>query len=129
MTKTTVMSSALADTSARGFSHGVRTGNLFFLAGQCGADTEPSPGQSVIEHQTRRVFERMAIVLAEAGGTLDDLVTMTVFITDVRYGEEFVALRAAILGKEFPASALITVSSLTPPNGVIEIQGIAILES
>lgn len=126
--KTFVMSSALADTSARGFSHGVRVGNMFFLAGQTGADTEQPPDQSVIEHQTRRVFERMATVLAEVGGTLADLVTMTVFITDVRYGEEFVALRAKILEKDFPASALITVTSLTPPSGVIEIQAIAVLE-
>lgn len=128
MSKTTVMSTHLLDTSPRGFSHAVKVGNMYFLAGQTGADTERPPGQSVIEHQTRRVFERMAIVLAEVGATLDNLVTMTVFITDVRYGEEFVALRAKILQRDFPASALITVSSLTPPQGVIEIQAIAVLD-
>ncbi|WP_197375276.1 RidA family protein [Mycolicibacterium baixiangningiae] len=122
------MSKALIDTSPRGFSHGVKSGNLFFMAGQTGADTDQPPDVSVIEHQTRRVFERMAIVLAEVGATLDNLVTMTVFITDVRYGEEFVKVRAKILGKDFPASALITVSSLTPPRGVIEIQAIAVLD-
>jgi 2-iminobutanoate/2-iminopropanoate deaminase len=129
MTKTTVMSPALTDTSPRGFSHGVRVGDMFFLAGQCGADVEPTPGQSVLEHQTRRVFERMAVVLAEVGATLDDLVTMTVFITDVRYGEEFVALRAKLLERNFPASALITVSGLSTPAAIIEIQGIAMLGS
>ena len=128
MEKTIVMPPELEDTSLRGYSHGVKVDNLYFLAGQCGVDGTPDPSQSVIEQQTRRIFDRMSIILGEVGGTLDNLVTMTVFITDVRHGAEFVKLRAEILQKDFPGSALITISNLMPPNGVIEIQAIAVLD-
>jgi enamine deaminase RidA (YjgF/YER057c/UK114 family) len=128
MEKTIVMPPELEDTSPRGYSHGVKVGDLYFMAGQCGVDGTPEPGQSELEHQTRRIFERLAIILDKVGGTLDDIVTMTVFLTDVRYGAEFVKLRAEILEKDFPASALVTVSNLMPPTGVIEIQAIAVLD-
>jgi len=52
-------------------------------------------------------------------------VTMTVFITDIRYGDEFVRLRGEILKHDFPASALISVSHLASPDALLEIQAIA----
>jgi enamine deaminase RidA (YjgF/YER057c/UK114 family) len=51
-----------------------------------------------------------------------------VFITDIRYGDEFVRLRAEILGRDFPASALIGVSHLANPEALLEIQAIAVLD-
>ncbi|HTE86627.1 MAG TPA: RidA family protein [Dehalococcoidia bacterium] len=80
------------------------------------------------ELQTRRVFERMRTILEAAGGSLDNLVTMTVFVTDIRHGDEFVRLRGEILKRDFPASALIGVSHLANPDALIEIQAIATLD-
>ncbi|PYR93635.1 MAG: hypothetical protein DMG19_01355 [Acidobacteria bacterium] len=57
----------------------------------------------------------------------NDIVTMTVFITDVRLGPEFLRIRKEILGRDFPASALIGVSRLMPVDGLLEIQAIAVL--
>lgn len=129
MAKEIIRAAGLADPSAtRAYSLGVRAGNLLFLAGQLGLDAEARPGQGRFEAQTRRVFERMQTILEAAGGSLDDLVTMTVFITDIRYGDEFVRLRGEILGRDFPASALIGVSQLANPEALIEIQAIAALE-
>jgi 2-iminobutanoate/2-iminopropanoate deaminase len=127
--KQIIRSSTLPDPSAtRAYSHGVRVGNLLFLAGQLGHDVEPRPGMGRFEAQTRRVFARMETILETAGGSLDDLVTMTVFITDMRYGDEFVRLRGEILQRDFPASALIGVSHLAHPDALLEIQAIAALE-
>jgi 2-iminobutanoate/2-iminopropanoate deaminase len=112
----------------RAYSHGVRTGNALYLAGQTGSDAQPSGGQGRFEAQTRRAFERMRLILEAAGGTLDNLVTMTVFVTDIRYGDEFVRLRGEILRRDFPASALIGVSQLANPEALIEIQAIAVLD-
>jgi 2-iminobutanoate/2-iminopropanoate deaminase len=53
---------------------------------------------------------------------------MTVFITDVRYGDEFVRLRGEILQRDFPASALIGVSHLASPEALLEIQAVAALD-
>ena len=70
----------------------------------------------------------MQTILEAAGGSLDNLVTMTVFITDMRFGDEFVRLRGEILQRDFPASALIGVSQLANPDALIEIQAIAALD-
>lgn len=129
MAKQIIRASALPDPSAtRAYSQGVRAGNLLFLAGQLGHDAEVRAGQGRFEAQTRRVFERMGLILEAAGGSLDDLVTMTVFVTDMRYGDEFVRLRGEILKRDFPASALIGVSSLASLDALIEIQAIAAME-
>lgn len=57
---------------------------MLFLAGQTGHDAQAQPGVGRFEAQTRRTFERMRLILETAGGSLDDLVTMTVFVTDIR---------------------------------------------
>jgi 2-iminobutanoate/2-iminopropanoate deaminase len=128
MAKTIVRADSLADPTARAYSHGVRMGNLLFLAGQTGIDANRQTAAGDFAAQTRQAFANMETVLKAAGGTLDNLVTMTVFITDMRYGNEFVKLRGEILKRDFPASALIGVSQLAPPNGLIEIQAIAALD-
>jgi len=70
----------------------------------------------------------MRLILEAAGGSLDDLVTMTVFVTDIRYGDEFVRLRGEILKRDFPASALIGIAQLAAPEALIEVQAVAVLD-
>jgi len=65
--------------------------------------------------------------LKAQGGSLKDMVTMTVFITDARNGDRFVAIRKEIFKECFPASALITVSGLAVPGLLVEVQGIAVI--
>ena len=80
------------------------------------------------ERQTRTCFELIGRTLAQAGGNLKHLVTMTVYLSDGRYGDRFVAIRKEFFpdGK-FPCSALLTISGFAHPGMVIEIQGIAII--
>ena len=130
MLKQIIQPAALPDPSrTRAYSHGVKSGNLLFLAGQTGHDAAPTAAGSRFEAQTRRTFERMQSILEAAGGTLDNLVTMTVFVTDIRFGDEFVRLRGEILKRDFPASALIGISQLANPDALIEIQAVAVLEA
>jgi 2-iminobutanoate/2-iminopropanoate deaminase len=116
---------------ARAFSPAVITegGRTIWLAGQ--TVTEDANGASLagnFEGQVREVFARIGQTLEEAGGKLADLVTMTVYITDVRYGDRFTELRREIFGDNFPASALITVTGLARPGMVVEVQGIAVID-
>jgi 2-iminobutanoate/2-iminopropanoate deaminase len=130
MPKQIIQPAVLSDPSpTRAYSHGIRTGNLLFLAGQTGHDAAATGAASRFEAQTRRAFERIQLILESAGGTLDNLVTMTVFVTDIRFGDEFVKLRGEILKRDFPASALIGVSQLANPEALIEIQAVAVLEA
>lgn len=114
----------------RGYSQAVVTegGKTIWLAGQVGA--ADASGRSLagdFDGQVREVFSRLGQTLEEAGGTLADMVTMTVFITDARYGDRFTQLRKGIFGDNFPASALITVAGLARPEMLVEVQGIAVI--
>ena len=115
---------------ARGYSQAVITagGRTVWLAGQVGASD--ASGRSLardFDGQVREVFSRLGQTLAEAGGKLGDMVTMTVFITDARYGDRFTQLRKEIFADNFPASALITVAGLARPEILVEVQGIAVV--
>ena len=79
------------------------------------------------EGQTRRAFALLAETLGRAGATLSDMVTMTVFINDGRYGTRFTEIRGEHFPHgRYPASALITVSGFAKPEMMVEIQGIAV---
>jgi len=115
---------------ARAYSQAVITegGRIVWLAGQVAA--EDSSGNSLagdFDGQVREVFARLNQTLEEAGGSLADMVTMTVFITDARYGDRFTELRKETFGDNFPASALITVAGLARPEMLVEVQGIAMI--
>jgi enamine deaminase RidA (YjgF/YER057c/UK114 family) len=116
---------------ARAFSPAVITegGRTVWLAGQ--TVTEDANGASLagnFDGQVREIFVRLGKTLEEAGGKLADLVTMTVFITDTRYGDRFTELRREIFGDNFPASALITVTGLARLGMVVEVQGVAVID-
>jgi 2-iminobutanoate/2-iminopropanoate deaminase len=115
---------------ARAYSQAVITegGRIVWLAGQVGA--ADASGRSLagdFDGQVREVFSRLRQTLQEAGGTLADIVTMTVFITDARNGDRFTQLRKEIFGDNFPASALITIAGLARPEMLVEVQGIAVI--
>jgi 2-iminobutanoate/2-iminopropanoate deaminase len=108
----------------RAFSRAVSTegGKVLWLGGQTG-----SP-QLNFEGQVRAIFDALDKTIKANGGTgLKDMVTMTVFITDARYGNMLTDIRKEIFKECFPASALITVSGLAVPGLLVEIQGIAIV--
>ena len=108
----------------------VKGGTTVYLAG-IGAPID-AQGNSLAGNfaaQVHQVFARLQETLALVSGTLDDIVTMTVFITDPRYGDEFVAIRKQYFRRGFPGSALITVHSLARPEMLVEVQAIAVLDA
>ena len=105
----------------------VKGGTTVYLAGVGGASGLAS-GSLDFASQTRNAFGRLRQSLADAGGKLDDITTMTVFITDARYGDEFVKIRGEFFAEHYPCSALITVAGLARPEMLVEIQAIAVLD-
>jgi 2-iminobutanoate/2-iminopropanoate deaminase len=116
---------------SRAFSPGVITqgGKTVWLAGQTA--TRDEAGNDIsgnFEAQVRTVFSLLDKTLKKAGGSLANLVTMTVFINDPRLGDRFVEMRAGMFPDgNFPASAMITVSHFARPGMLIEIQGVAVI--
>ena len=114
---------------SRGYSQAVVTegGRAIWLAGQvAGEDAQGRSLAGNFDGQVRETFRRLGQTLEQAGGNLKSMVTMTVFITDARYGDRFTELRCEIFGDNFPASALITVAALARPEFLVEVQGIAV---
>ena len=115
----------------RAYSPAVITegGRIVWLAGQ--ATTTDGDGKDIsgnFEAQTHRVFALIDEIMRRAGGTLANLVTMTVFIKEPRYGDRFVELRKQKFPDgQYPGSALITVTNFARPGMEIEIQAIAVI--
>jgi 2-iminobutanoate/2-iminopropanoate deaminase len=116
---------------ARAFSPAViaEGGRTVYLAGQTTLTDESGANiAGNFEAQARTIFKLMDKTLQRAGGSLKNLATMTVFITDVRNGDRFVEIRKEMFPDgNFPASALITVTGLARPGMLIEIQGIGVI--
>ncbi|MGB0576636.1 MAG: RidA family protein [Alphaproteobacteria bacterium] len=116
---------------SRSYSPAVITegGKTVWLSGHLAWEDED--GNSLagdFEGQVRCVFRKLAATMVGAGGTLDDIVTMTAFITDVTNNTRFVEIRKEYFSEEsYPASTLITVAALNRPELEIEINAIAVI--
>ena len=72
-------------------------------------------------------MSKLDTTLKEAGATLADIVTMTIFITDVANNTRFVELRKEYFSHDsYPASTLVTVAALNRPELMVEINAVAI---
>lgn len=108
----------------------VKGGTLIFVAGHGGfVDDGGKSLAGDFEAQTRQTFKNLEATLKQAGASLKDLVTMTVFICDSRHGTKFTEMRRDIFGKNFPASALITCAGFARPEMMVEIQAIAMFDA
>jgi len=114
----------------RAYSPAVITegGKSIWVAGHTGAVDDA--GKSLagdFDAQVHQCFRNIEKTLAQAGAKLSDLVTMTVFLIDARYTTRMTELRREILGKDFPASAAITVAGFAQPQMMLEIQCVAVV--
>ena len=116
---------------SRAFSPAVITqgGRIVWLAGQTAArDPEGRDISGNFDAQVRTIFALIDATLKRAGGSLSNMVTMTVFINDPRHGDRFVEMRKDFFPDgNYPASALITVAHFARPGMLIEIQGVAVI--
>jgi len=116
---------------SRAYSPAVVTegGRIVWLAGQTATvDADGHDISGNFEAQTHRVFALIDQTLRRVGGSLANLVTMTVFIKEPRYGDRFVELRRRKFPDgNYPASALITVANFARPGMEIEIQAVAVI--
>ena len=100
---------------------------MIFVAGHTGqADDDGKSLAGDFDAQFRQTFRNIEKTLAQAGGTLRDMVTMTVFLSDAGHTTRMTELRTELFGSDFPASAAITVQGFAQPEMMIEVQGIAV---
>ena len=127
--KRVIQPKTLSDPRPR-YSQGIATtsGKLLFIAGQTASDKDGNVvGKGDIRAQTEQVFANLKAVLKGAGGTLDNLVMTTTYITDREYREGYNEVRRRQYKKTPPTSTLVIVKGLASPDYLIEIAGIAVL--
>ncbi len=109
------------------YSQAIRTGELVFLSGQIPLD--PVTMELVggdFETRARRVFDNLAAVVAAAGGSLDQIVKLTVFLTDLDNFETVNRVMEDYFAEPFPARAALGVASL-PKGADIEADAILVV--
>jgi enamine deaminase RidA (YjgF/YER057c/UK114 family) len=114
-----------------GYAHGILAGNTVFLGGQTALDKDMNIVPGGITEQFRQAFSNVLATLAEAGGRPQDLVSVTIYLTDVddymANGREIGRIWREMAGSEYPAMAGIGVTRLWQKEALIEIQGIAVI--
>ncbi|MBI3053811.1 MAG: RidA family protein [Betaproteobacteria bacterium] len=115
----------------RSFSPAVITegGRIVWLAGQTTiVDLDGNDIAGNFDAQARTVFALLDRTLRRAGGSLANMVTMTVFINDPRNGDRVVGIRREFFPDgRAPGSALLTIANFARPGCMIEIQGVAVI--
>ena len=107
------------------FSNAMLAGDTLYLAGSIGLDPKTGKAPDKIEDELKNLFDNYKSVLSAAGMTMDDLVYVQVFCTDLSLYDKFNAAYRAQFSKDFPARAFIGASSLLR-GGHFEMQAIAV---
>lgn len=103
----------------------VKGGTMLFLAGHTASQPRPDADLGNFEAQFKATFDKIKNTLSKAGATIDDIVSMSVFLTDLRYVPEFNKLTKDLFKKGYPAVTFVEVSHLARPQSLMEIQPIA----
>lgn len=117
----------------RGYSNGVAArGEVLAIAGMIGWDAEERLVSPEFVPQFRQALSNVVAVVRAAGGGPEDVVSLTVYVTDKReYLAELAAVGAAyreVMGRSYPAMALVQVAALLEDRAKVEIQGLAVLK-
>lgn len=118
----------------RGFSHGVLAPagcRLLFVAGQVGWDGEQRLVAGGFAPQFERALENIRAVVESAGGRVEEICRFTIYVTDrTQYERDLAAVGEAyrrVMGRHFPAMALVEVAALLEPGALVEIEATAAL--
>ena len=126
-TKLTIPNLAEADPGL--WSNCIRAGDLLFISGQVARPFEGGKtlvGDNEYE-QAKHIFARIRRICEAAGGSLDDLVKMTIFMVDITKNTEVWRARREFFRGDFPASTLVEVRSLAGRETLVEIESVAYL--
>lgn len=111
-------------------SQGFRVDDLVFLSGQAAIDQDGNiVGAGDFDAQADQVFRNISDVLEAAGSGLDQVVKVTIYLTDMGNFPKVMELRQKWFSKPWPADTIVEVSSLALPELMIEIEAIATVGS
>ena len=128
MAREIVHPTSVHSTAGVGYSHVAKAGDTVFIAGQIALDPNGSlVGKGDIEAQTHQVYANLQAILEELGGSLDDIVKLTTYLTDRSHLDAFRRVRNRFFTDAFPPNTLLFVSGLAHPDYLVEIEAVAYL--
>ena len=114
-----------------GYSHGTLAGNTLHLGGQTALDADMKIVAGGIVEQFRQAFGNVLTTLREVGGEPADLVSVTLYLTDIpdyqAHGKEIGRVWRELAGPVYPAMAGIGCTALWQPEATIEILAVAVI--
>ena len=113
------------------YSHGVKVGNLLFIAGQVALDHDLQlVGENDAEAQSRQIWHNITSVVEAAGGKVTDVVRITLFVLDFKHMPAFHKVRKEIFaGGRYPAATGVQVVKLGLPGLLLETEATAVIGS
>ncbi len=107
------------------YTDAVRWGDLLFISGLAPLDEAGKlVGRDDAAAQTRQIFRNMAKILEAAGARVEDVLRVTVYLTDIADRPKINPVRQEFFGATRPASTLVEVSALVVPGMKVEIEAI-----
>lgn len=108
-------------------SQGFRVGDLIFVSGQAAVDDTGSVvGPGDFEVQARQAMANLSRVLVAAGSSLDQVIKVTIFVTDISRFRTVIDLRREYFSAPYPADTICEVTSLAYPELMFEIEAVAL---
>lgn len=112
-----------------GYSHAWRAGNTVYISGQVARDNDGNVvGKGDIAAQATQVLSNLKNVVEAAGGTMNDIVKITVFTTSLSHRPAIAEARTKYWQSDWPASTFLVISSLADTDFLLEIEAIAVID-
>jgi reactive intermediate/imine deaminase len=127
MSNKTVIQTPDAPAAIGTYSQAVRVDNTVYLSGQIGLDPINMTMVEGIEAQVNRVFQNLRAVADAAGGSLDDVVKLNIYLTDLAHFSKVNEVMATYFHQPYPARAAVGVASL-PRNALVEADGVLFIQ-
>ena len=110
-------------------SQGFRVGDLVFVSGQAAVNDQGEVvGVGDFGAQSRQAVRNLERVLKAAGSSLDQVIKVTIFVTDMSHFSEVVKLREEVFSQPYPADTICEVRALAYPELMFEIEAIALAD-
>lgn len=128
MAMRTITSPAVPAPPPQLFSNAKLVGDQLFVSGMHAGDGKGGVvGEGSAYEQTREVLRRIRHLVEAAGGTMNDIVKLGVFTTDISQRMEISRARREFFTGDFPCATLVEVRALVDPKLLVEIEAIAII--
>ena len=134
MAKVRVRSPKVKEAPPKTYSQALKAGNLLFIAGQtAGQSGLGKKGEVKVKHkgdaygQAVQAFRDIQALVEAGGGKMDDIMQLTIYLTDIRYADAVREARKGFFSGDYPTSTLLVVAGLALPDYLVEVEAIAVL--